>query len=210
MIGSLLAAAVLGVGAAPAESVSTVYDPRRDDRPIATLPGPEINGRLWVSRPLIGPEPGPILPHFGPPGPDHYGAVDNPYAGVPVRVGHIVVTVSAWERIDKPGMQRFEDARQFWLRENNYTGGVRTFVNDLHLWIPPEPRAMRSDEDPGTAGGIPEPRATIRVPEGTPRQRRPLRVQGTAPEALVLLSEEPIRISWPMTAPVQTVAHIEP
>lgn len=204
MLTPLVASAALSLGGAPIDSYAVMYSPARDPRPIASMPGPLINGRLWVNRPMMGPEPAPLVPLFRSPGPEYYGAIDNLDARVPVRVGHVVVSISPWERIDQPGLRRLEEARQFWLKENNYTGGVRMFINDRHLWAPPGTHAETSGVQTFTNGrqqaeeseiprAVPEPRATIQLAPDQPRRRRPLRVEDTG------------RISWPMAAPIEVV-----
>jgi hypothetical protein len=195
MIGMLVVVASMGAGDGLGAGVAAMYDPSRDPRPIATVRGGDVNGRLFISRPLIGPRPGPEVGDTGSPGVSYYGAVEAADAAVPVRVGHLVVSISPWERIDKPGLQRFEEARTFWLHENNYTGGVRTFINDLHVWEPPQPGHV---EAPGveTIRGLPQPRATIQINPDVPRQRRPLRVDA---------DDQSSRISWPLNAPAQVV-----
>jgi hypothetical protein len=217
MLSTVVASAIIGFGSAPVTgSIATMYDPKRDPRPVATLPGPTINGRVWVGRPAIGPRPGPVVPQFKSPGPEYYGALDNIDARVPVRVGHQVVAISPWEKIDKPGLRRFEEARQFWLNENNYTGGVRSFVNDLHIWELPPTLVEYTPTDPGQAPtemergtGLPPPRATIRIPGELPRQRRPLRVEGEGGSSVVTVTSD-ARYSWPMAAPADAVQRTTP
>jgi hypothetical protein len=195
MISMLVIAATLGAADGLGAGSTGLYSPARDPRPIAGVPAAQVNGRLFVSRPIIGPQPGPSVVHTGVPGAEYYGAVNASDARVPARVGHLVVTISPWEGIEQPGLRRFEEARQFWLHENNYTGGVRTFINDLHLWEPPR-RGHVDGAGVETIRGVPEPRATIQLNPDAPRQRRPLRVDR---------GEQPARISWPHVAPVQIV-----
>jgi hypothetical protein len=206
MIGMLVVLAAMGAGDGLGAATVGMYDPSRDPRPIATRPPADMNGRLFISRPLIGPLPGPALLHA--PGAAYYGAIDAADAAVPVRVGHLVVTISPWERIDKPGLRRFEEAREFWLKESNYTGGVRTFVNDRHLWEPPQAGGGHVDAgEPEQVRGIPQPRATIRIPEGMPRQRRPLRVEGDAPMRISRPGTVPLEVVERPAVPVHTVAN---
>lgn len=141
---------------------------------------PGFNGRVWVSRPIIGGLAGHWAAHSNPAA-EYYGAYDVPATYVPVRVGHTRIAIDAWQRLDAPGLVRLEVARQQWLYEHNYTGGVRTFVNDAVLWRSAVPG------DSGARGGgdaVAEhrrivPRATIRVRDHVPRVRRPLRVEAT-------------------------------
>jgi len=192
---------------------------RRDQRPLATgflyPPGmvddvrrPGYNGRLWVGRPIIGGiQQGPYAVDTGTPGTDAYGAFGadaDPSNVVYARVCHLVVGVDPWQTIPEQGYSRYEHARNFWLKEQGYTGGVRTFVNDLNVWKPESGQAQAS-----TAGSDPTPRATIQLPADMPRQRRRIRVDagGPAPAQLVVCpGEGPARISWPMAAPERAVA----
>src|SRR5689334_24090487 len=97
------------------------------DRPIATralypaamaddVRRPGFNGRLWVSRPIIGSmQQGPYPVGWGSPGPEAFGGFDNQDAEVYARVGHQVVGLTPWESIDTQGLRRLEAARNFWL-----------------------------------------------------------------------------------------------
>ncbi len=51
---------------------------------------------------------------------------------------------------------RAEDARQQWLKDNNYTGGVRTFVNDAVRYNVPLPRTQTQIEPRGVIEVSPE------------------------------------------------------
>jgi hypothetical protein len=187
------------------------HDPHR---PVATLAPypvgmaddvrrPGFNGRLWVGRPIMGSmQQGPYPVGWGSPGPEAYGAFDNQDADVWARVGHQVVGISPWESIDLEGLKRLEAARGFWLQEQGYTGGVRTFVNDRYMWKQDEEKADAH------ASAVPTPRATITLPADLPRQRRRIRVDA-APSPAVCPGVGPARISWPMTAPADAVARTE-
>jgi hypothetical protein len=200
---------------------------RRDEpRPIATaapypagmaddVRRPGFNGRMWVTRPIIGgmDAVGGWAVSEGDPGASAYGAFDRQDATVYVRVVHTVIGVNAWEQIDKPGLAHLEHARQFWLRERGYTGGVRTFVNDAVLWNHPQGRDTReADASPSPlierAGEI-QPRATIRVPAEWPRTHR-IRVEATPPAGSIasLPGNGPARVSLPPSAPKDMVERI--
>jgi hypothetical protein len=210
MLTPLIAATVASVGVVHYVGHGT------DARPIATPAGypaamaddvrrPGFNGRLWVDRPILGAiQQGPYAIADGSPGPDAYGAFDRPDATVYARVGHLVVGVNAWDSIDQEGLKRLEHARNFWLKEQGYTGGVRTMVNDANLWMRQEPPAPEH----ASAGGVPLPRATITLPADLPRQHRRLRVDA-APAPVRLPGDGPARISWPDTAPGSAVARTE-
>lgn len=200
--------------------VNELYIRKGDHRPIATaapypagmvddVRRPGFNGRMWVTRPIIGGMDAWAVDE-GAPGASAYGAFDRQDTDVQVRVLHTVIGVNAWESIDKPGLAHLEQARQFWLREQGYTGGVRTFVNDAVLWNHPQGRETReaaATPRPAVnpliepAGEI-QPRATIRVPAEWPRTHR-IRVEATAPGASIasLPGNGPARVSLPPSAP---------
>lgn len=189
------------------------------DRPIAMHPPypeghaddvrrPGFNGRLWVSRPIIGGiQQGPYPLAMGSPGPEAYGEYDNPHVRVPARVGHLVVGISPWDSIEERGLTRLEHARNFWLEEQGYVGGVRTFVNDLYLWDQADGNQAMEVGDAGEAAepGVPMPRATITLPADMPRQRRRLRVDAGAAGPAMAHAGGAVRISWPMSAPAEVV-----
>lgn len=186
-----------------------------DHRPIATrapypanmaddVRRPGFNGRLWVSRPILGSiQQGPYPAASGSPGAEAYGAYGQEDATVYARIGHLVVGISPWEQIDEQGLQRYEAARNFWLREQGFTGGVRTMINDARVWKAEDaPHAEHHAEAPAST---PLPRATITLPAELPRQRRRFRVDA-APS---LPGGGPARISWPAGAPADAVARTE-
>lgn len=196
------------------------------DRPIATrapypasmvddVNRPGFNGRMFVTRPVMGGMQGPWAVAEGEPGASYYGAFDQQDAMLFARVGHTTIGISPWERLDKDGLRHIERARTFWLRERGYTGGVRTFVNDAVIWRKPEPPAATP------AGGAPhadagetpkkpldpskiQPRATIQVPADMPRAKHRIRVQSVDPA--VMTAEAPVRVSLPPGAPAALVA----
>lgn len=137
---------------------------------------PGFNGRVWISRPIIGPEPRQQPLDWSDPGPGAYGAAESDAQTVYVRVGQVVVSISPWVAVQGTGMQHIEQARQDWLKEQGYIGGVRTFMNDAH---------MRRRADAGEVGGVAmpasakkiEPRATIQLSPETPRFRSKMQVK---------------------------------
>jgi hypothetical protein len=188
-------------------------------RPIATAPlypcnmvddvrRPGFNGRTWVDRPILGAiQQGPYPAAGVCPGPEAYGAFDTPDAVVYARVGLLHVEINAWDQIRPQGLYQLEDARQFWLKEQGYTGGVRTMVNDANLWLrQPAPAEQRAE-----AGGKPLPRATITLPADMPPQHRRLRVdsKGVQNAPVRLPGDGPARISWPDTASGDAVARTD-
>lgn len=215
MIGSL--ASVVAV--ATVGQVYSVNAPNSSDRPIATIAPypsgmaddvrrPGFNGRLWVSRPVIGGMQGPYPLGWDSPGPEAYGAFDNQSAVVYAKSGHVIVALSPWVRVEPEGLKRLEEARNFWLKERGYVGGVRTFVNDLYLYKQADEAtsdagaAPQASAEPKQPGAIPEPILKFEVPSDIPRGRSRIRVHGNGNDAPVAEA----RISWPMNAPADVVA----
>lgn len=218
MIGS-----VIGVAVA-VNSLSWFHDNRRKtSRPIATpaaypagmaddVHRPGFNGRQWSSRPVVGGTQGPY-PTGCSSWSSQYGAFGNENATVYVRVGGQVIGINAFEPITKNGLRRLEEARNFWLRENGYTGGVRTFTNDA--FAAPKTEAQ-VNPDPSRevvrVNGKIEPRASFQLPEDMPRRRNRLRVDAgnvNGAAAIVKFQEGTARVSWPMNAPAEAVARTD-
>lgn len=187
-----------------------------EGRPIATAPlypcnmvddvrRPGFNGRTWVGRPILGAiQQGPYPAAGMCPGPEAYGAFDSPDAVVYARVGLLHVEINAWDQIRPQGLYQLEDARQFWLKERGYTGGVRTMVNDANIWM----RETSPAEQHADAAAKPLPRATITLPADMPPQHRRLRVDAR-PSPVRLPGDGPARISWPDAAPGDAVARTD-
>jgi hypothetical protein len=110
---------------------------------------PGFNGKLWIGEAHVGPRNTDWPLGWGDPGPAAYGALDDQFARVYARVGHVVVGVSPWIELPRQQLGRFEAARQEWLKERGYVGGVRTFVNDAHLaaWRGGHPSAVAAPVD---------------------------------------------------------------
>lgn len=156
---------------------------------------PGFNGREWIGRPVIGGVNTGYPLGWRDPGPAAYGEAENVTARVWVKVGTEVISINPWEQIHEDGLQRLERARNEWLAQHGYVGGVRTFVND----------SLRFGGMRQAAADI-QPRATFEWPADQPRFRRRQQVhneQGAAP-AVVLRAGD--RVSWPMTAPIDAVA----
>lgn len=149
---------------------------------------PGFNGRLWISVPVIGGMSGPWPRGHGNPGPHAYGASWDHAAVVYARVGTQVIALDPWTALGSEGLGHLERARQAWLKERGYVGGVRTFVNDAVIW-----------GDRQVAAAI-TPRATIEVPADAPRHRSRMQVNAAAARA-VLADGQPVRISLPPNAP---------
>jgi hypothetical protein len=157
------------------------------------------NGRLWRSRPLVN--GGPEHRSTGNPGAEAYGAWGEEDQVVHVRIGRTTVPISPWQQYTLGGMQTFERARQQWLSENGYTGGVRTFRK----------KETEARPDMTLSSALPQPRATIQIPDSA-RTKRGFHVDsGRQREAAARLAAlktgpEPVRISWPMSAPASARA----
>lgn len=126
---------------------------------------PGFNGREWVSRPSGNTEP--KYRDWNSPGPAAYGAPENSNPTVYVRVGEVIVTINAFERQEGFERRHLEQARQDWLKEHGYIGGVRTFTNDHK----PTKTADASDK------ALPQPRATIQISPEVTRFRSRMQVQ---------------------------------
>jgi hypothetical protein len=201
MIGMLLVATAMHGG--------TPYRVEATARPIASAPAypagmaddvrrEGFNGRLWVTRPVMGGLNAAPNAAWPAPGPDAYGAYGQEGGVVRARVGHLVVPISPWTSWNKQGHRTLEDARSFWLAEQGYTGGVRTFVNDAVLFeAARRARAGAAIEEAPVAG--PRPRAIIEIAPDAPRQRQRLRVDAGAAGAPALDA----RVSLPHIAPAE-------
>jgi hypothetical protein len=162
---------------------------------------PGFNGRLWIGHPIIGGTAGPYLQDLGEPGPLSYGADQDRSSYLYAHIGQLALSLDPWTAIPEEGMYPFEDARNQWLKENGYTGGVRTFVNDLYLF--------RRDAQPTSLTSI-TPHASFQLAPDMPRHQGRMRVlaptSSHAPAALAAVfasgAGDPARISWPMNAPI--------
>lgn len=126
---------------------------------------PGFNGRLFIGRPIIGGRPEQWPMGWGDPGPAAYGAYENDGSQVYARTNTLVQTVSPWISIPQGGLNDLEQARNEWLKENGYVGGVRTFVNDAYM-----PVQMASGEQIPARRQI-TPSATIQLPADMPSFR---------------------------------------
>ena len=199
----------------------------RDSHALATRPAyphgraddvrrPGFNGKEWHGESIVGGRTQwPAA--WRDPGPAAYGAIGAEDAVVYARVGEVVVAFSPWEH---PGNARLEYARQAWLKENGYVGGVRTFVNDTLK----RAEAVASAEPAAKKHEI-VPRAIITVPIDIPRFKGHQEVKSddkstihvaTKPEAKAdakaiadVKAGEKLKISWPTGAPKDAVARTE-
>jgi len=140
---------------------------------------PGFNGRHFRSRPIIGPGEGPYISTYSI-RQDRYGAYGE-HAYVPVLSGLNRIEIDAFSPIGEAGFERFEAARNHWLRRHGYVGGVRTFTNDAYDY---HAQGMHAD--------LPQPRLKMRVPENAGRKP-------------ILRVDADTRFSWPPHAP----AHVQ-
>jgi hypothetical protein len=187
-----------------------------------------FNGRLWIGRPIVGGLPETYPLGWGDPGPGAYGAGEYDFSSVHARVGQTIASFSPWEYVKGRGLRSLEMSRQKWLDERGYTGGVRTFVNDLHVDKYLESQGVRlshaetAEPEPVVSKrSAPEPRATIHMPDDQPRFKSRMQVQRTEPAPAAVTSERPealvklarahemLQFSWPPTASVVVRAKSE-
>jgi hypothetical protein len=190
-----------------------------DDRPIATVAPypanmaddahrPGFNGRLWRSRPVTVAH-GPYAVESGNPGAEYYGAFGEEDQLVFAKVGLLTIGISPWDRVEPRGLRELENARQFWLKERGYTGGVRTFVNDAYT-VPANTVAIVGEDAPAAARpkGLPEPRGVIELAPDVPRRGNRIRVLGPTESVRPTAIVEG-RMSWPHNAPMEVVERAE-
>lgn len=149
-----------------------------DERPLATpapyptnivdsTERPGFNGQLWIDRAIVGGAPRQWPVGWGEPGPAHYGAPETFAPSVYVRRDVQVIGISPWLAIENENLYPLENARQFWLKEHGYIGGVRTFINP----------AVRQGVMDAEAPLAIEPRARFRAPAEAPKIRRRMDVR---------------------------------
>lgn len=156
---------------------------------------PGFNGREWIGRPAIGGVETGYPLGWRDPGPAGYGAAENDSPRVWVKVGTETITINPWEKISEGGLSRLENARNEWLEQHGYVGGVRTFTND----------SLRFGGNRTLVAEI-QPRASFEWPADQPRFKHRQQVhneQGATP-AVVLRAGD--RVSWPMSAPAEVIA----
>lgn len=127
---------------------------------------PGFNGREWVSRSSANVE-AHYARDWAAPGPAAYGASEENGQLVYVRVGEVVLSINPWERQEGFERRHLEQARQDWLKEHGYIGGVRTFTNDA------KPVQMTD----ASHKALPQPRATIQLSPEVTRFRARMQVQ---------------------------------
>jgi hypothetical protein len=135
---------------------------------------PGFNGREWSGETFIGGVDTWAL-ETGSPGADAYGARGGEGAIANIRVGPYVVGVNPFEEIRAEGkeiprqiLSKMEDARNEWLRDHGYVGGVRSFTNDTNGMSPRQAIDLT-------------PKAVIPSPTDLPRTRSRMEVRAAAP-----------------------------
>jgi len=157
---------------------------------------PGFNGKLWVSRPMIGGTADNALLGWPDPGPAAYGASEFDGSVVYARLDQLVVGFSPWIKQCGRGLMKQEHSRNVWLAERGYTGGVRTFVNDAYM-----PREVMASSEPAARPSM-EPAAIIERPVDMPKFR-------TRMEVMALPKGETLaqyRVSWPLGTPADVIA----
>ncbi len=183
---------------------------------------PGFNGRLWVSRPRMG---GLEVwaRDSGSPGAEAYGAFGLEDASFTARIDGLfkhtpvlAFEISPWQHIDAHDPSpysnpysratrivagRLEEQRQKWLRDQGFTDGVRTFMNDATVW------GVHAGEE--AEARIPEPAATIQLPPDMPRNKGRLRVDAEPAAAPAPETLRAARVSLPPGAPAQVADRIK-
>lgn len=187
----MLSAAVIITAAVVAGPMQFQHEPRQGGRILATpapfVPNraddvrrPGFNGRVWVSRAFTNTPDRTWDVDAREPGTAYYGAVPGESSRVYARVDQLVVSYSPWQRLGREGQARLEQARNDWLQERGYTGGVRTFINDHALRRAMAEHARASAATP--AAQVEErreirPRAVIELAPDVPRFRSRMQVR---------------------------------
>jgi hypothetical protein len=142
---------------------------------------PGFNGRLYITLST----PGPVTTHYATDSlAESYGAAGFEDAAVHAVIGQNIVTMSPWVTVDGDGRKNFETARQQWLKEHNFVGGVRTFVNDAYL-ARHLPGHVVAQAQAKPARDAIEPRAVIEISPETPRLRSKMQVRVLPADALL-------------------------
>lgn len=157
--------------------------------------GSSVNGRVFSGTVIVGPrDTGKTCPDAA-----RYGAQDRAGDSIRVRVPGLFgfescgrsFEISPWQPVTLPTngnnwsnpyktahrklASRVEAARQQWLKDNNFVGGVRTFVNDAAAASKSTAPGEKSPQAKAGGDRI-EPRAVIELPADMPRIRSKVRV----------------------------------
>ncbi|XVJ59414.1 MAG: hypothetical protein HEQ23_08420 [Tepidisphaera sp.] len=160
------------------------YDVRENirvaDRPmypagrVDSVRRPGFNGMAWRGETFVGGVER-YATDSGSPGAMAYGASGDEGVVANLRVGPYVIGINPFEEIRAEGKEiprqiltKMEDARNQWLKDRGYVGGVRTFRN------PAAPAAAKQAIDL-------TPKAVIPAPTDLPRVRNRMEVRATTP-----------------------------
>jgi hypothetical protein len=215
VLGLLSVVGVCGSIAQAAGAEATISQPREVrpaprpamfvySRPLGTsslhglhrLRDPDVGatGRPWISQPIMN-EAGVHGPRLEDrtceePGAFRYGAPGDDLRTAYVRVNTLTIGISPWQRIEPRGLKHLENARNRWLADRGYTGGVRTIRNDaLHMQTHREHdrfdaahASLMNDEVHTHDGAVirpeaVEPRATFKIAPDVTRFRKRMQVQ---------------------------------
>lgn len=155
---------------------------------------PGFNGAAWSGETVIGGVDSWAV-DSGSPGAAAYGAVGQEDMIAHLRVGPYVIGVNPFEEIRAEGKEiprqilaKMEEARNQWLRDHGYVGGVRTFMNDA-----------KPISEPKQAIDL-TPKAVIPAPTDLPKTRSKMEVRAAEPRPAVASTGPGVtRISAPPT-----------
>lgn len=166
---------------------------------------PGFNGRIWIGSVTVGPNSGYYATATNDIAASAYGAVDVDQR-VLARIGTEVVGFSPWTSFSGTGLNRHETARQEWLKEQGYVGGVRTFVNDLYL-DKVESFVHADDSEPSVGRQKIEPRAIIQVAPEVTRLRKRMHVRVVSPtQPLARSADVAVRVVEMSGQPTEALA----
>jgi hypothetical protein len=119
---------------------------------------------------------------------DHQGYVANIDPWQPVVAGNVSPYSNPFSNAHRKLASKVEAARQQWLKDNNFVGGVRTFMNDAVtapalLSASPAEDIHEGAQSPNISHG-PKPRAVIELAPDAPRLRSKMRVQASPARVL--------------------------
>ncbi len=209
IISTAIAATTLG---APGHHYTTYYPSRNDGRHLATArpypanivdstARPGFNGRVWIGREIVGGQAPIWRADWCSPGPAAYGAPEHNNAVVYTRVNTLTIPVNPWCELSvRDGDKQYERGRVQWLKEQNYTGGVRTFVHPSRIVIASDHHAHASHRRHIT------PRATIR-PVHPVTRRTPIRVDSRGVRCVPFAGQD-IRIVKPCQQPNRRIGKL--
>lgn len=125
--------------------------------------------RLWYLRTPVGNRTPALESVYPGLGPAWYGAPFEAWdEQIYLSVNSTTIQISPWIPFHERGLRRYEEARQRYLREWGWAGGVRTHVNPARF------KADAEDED--AKAGLGDPKAVIHIKERMPAPAGPLRV----------------------------------